>query len=155
MVLNHVAEVKTMNVTEDLSVDIASSKDENLRVIERSTMLAPPIWLEPRCLYFDPGVFLHVEKVDVIEYCSRLTSSDNTEVILINYSRCVASSWCWRLLPFDSGEQPYTGGYIEDKHVIEELARITTPKDVEAPPGSSLFGEVKKRVAGARSGKSH
>lgn len=94
----YVAQIEAVDIAIDLAINVSTAEDEDFKIVERGAVLAPPFWLEASCLDLDPGVFLDIEDVDVVEHCRRLAASNHAEMILVNHSSCMPGARFWRLL---------------------------------------------------------
>lgn len=154
LVWNHLAKIKALHVTKDLTFDISTSEEEYLAVIQACSMAAPAFRLMSSSVDSYPGTLVDIKQVNVVENIIGLTAAYHTKVRIINSGCCVTSPWGRRRLPRYTWQEPTFSCDIEDKHVIEELVIISAAEDVEATT-CALFAEINHGVTCSRRGNSH
>lgn len=149
LILYHLREVKRLDIAENLSLDVTTTKEKELSVVEWSRMSTASFGLLSGCIYSDPGALINIEEINIVKDSHGFTTSDHTEMRIIDSGCCMTCPRCRRLLTWNSGEKPASRTDVESKHVIKELMKVSSSKNVESTRGS-LVCEINHWMARTR-----
>jgi len=149
-----VAEVKTLDVPEYLSINVSTAENQDFRVVEGGCVATAPVGVLARWVDSNPSVQVNVEQVDVHKNSCWLATTNHTKVRLIHSCSCVACSWSRWLLSGHRWQEPAPRCDIENEHIIKELVNVPSGEHIEVPIRPQIT-EIYQRTTGAGCRHSH